>query len=211
MNLPLSYTACTYDNNKSCRNIYSLVMQMGNELCLSYPSLHSSAKQEILVGGQSWKLSLVWITGIWRACEKFFRTGFASFSSLIPGRTNFLTVFSCDFSQKSFKMGFSWRTPFFQAWKANICLGSVAVSHGARCLKFILRRTSSLWKLMLLLCMLHPSAQAAYELRVLVSRAVNQAAFTRPKLTWKNQKKNIPNFSKQIICSVKANNFKFRH
>lgn len=119
MNLPLSYTACTYDNNKSCRNIYSLVMQMGNELCLSYPSLHSSAKQEILVGGQSWKLSLVWITGIWRACEKFFRTGFASFSSLIPGRTNFFTVFSCDFSQKSFKMGFSWRTPFFSGLKSQ--------------------------------------------------------------------------------------------
>lgn len=81
---------------------------MGNELCLSYPSLHSSAKQEILVGGQSWKLSLVWITGIWRACEKFLRTVFTSFSSLFPVGTNF-SAFSCDLSQKSSKMWFAWR------------------------------------------------------------------------------------------------------
>lgn len=92
---------------------------MGNELCLSYPSLHSSAKQEILVGGQSWKLSLVWKTGIWRACEKFFRTEFASFCSLIPERTHFSVVFSCDFSQKSSKMGFSWRALFSSGLKSQ--------------------------------------------------------------------------------------------
>lgn len=99
----------------------------------------------------------------------------------------------------------------FQAWKANICLGSLAMSHGARCLKSILRCTSNLWKFVVLLCMLYPSAQTAYEHGVLVSRAVSQAAFTRTKLTWKNQKKNTPNFSKEIICSVKADHFKFRH
>lgn len=82
---------------------------MGNDLCLSYLSLHSSAKQEILVGGQSRKLSLAWITGIWRACERFFRTVFTSFSSLFPVGTNFSAVFSCDLSQKSSKMGFAWR------------------------------------------------------------------------------------------------------
>lgn len=76
MNLPSSCTACTDDNNKSWRNIFSLVMQTANEPCLFSPSLHSSAKQEFLVGGQSWKLSLVCIKwnleSLWKIVQSWF-------------------------------------------------------------------------------------------------------------------------------------------
>lgn len=183
---------------------------MGNELCLSYPSLHSFAKQEILVGGQSWKLSLVWITEIWRACEKFFRTGFASFSSLIPGKTSLSAVFSCDLSQKSSKMGFAWKALFSSGSKSQHLPGQCSCVpwsqmfevHFEMYQQFV--KTHAVAMHVTPLCPDCLWAQCWFP-----GLSIKQLS---PELKWLERiKKNSPNFSKKIICSVEANNFKFRH
>lgn len=144
MNLLLSCTACTDDNNKSCRNIFPLVMQMGNEPCLSYPSLHPSAKQELLVGGQSWKLSLVCIKwnldSLWKIVQSWFYFFFFSYL----WKDGFLSSISSWLVTEILQNGSSLTGTIIFRPEDQHSPGQLAESHGAKCLKFVLRCTSNL-------------------------------------------------------------------
>lgn len=195
MNLPLSCTPWALMLTaaiKSSRNVFSLMMQVGNELCfsLAFPPLFYKTG---ITGG--WKelkvitsLQKMHLESLWKIVQLVLLH--LLWSSEGPISQQYFHVTSCRNPSAVL-----WHC-CFQTSEDHVCLGSSAVLHGARCLKSVLRWTSNFCKFVLLPSMLQPSAQTAYKHTALVSRAVNWAAFTRTKLTWKNKEKNTLNFSR---------------